>query len=86
VIFCELWYGSKPDMDLFLSYLVADLLKLEEGIPICINNEEVLFRARVLVIVMDIPARATSSYMNGHTGKCSCSWCLNKGKRIKNRY
>jgi hypothetical protein len=86
VIFIGLWYGSKPDMNLFLSIFVADLIRLDDGIPVCINNEDVLLRARLLGTVLDLPARKSLYCMTGHNGKCGCSWCLNQGKSINKRY
>lgn len=86
VILCGPWYGSKPDMNLFLSFLVADLIELNTGLNLKLHDEDVLLRARLLGTIVDLPARASVYCMTNHKGKCGCSWCLNEGKSINRRY
>jgi hypothetical protein len=80
-----LWYGNKPDMNIFMSSLVSDLLLMEKGIPIQLNGDNILIRGRIIGEVMDLPARADYYRTNGHNGKCSCLFCNTKGKCIDRR-
>jgi hypothetical protein len=73
-------------MNLFLSFMVADLMKLNKGIQVEFHNENILLRARLFGTILDLAARASLYCMNGHKGKCGCSWCLNAGKCINRRY
>lgn len=85
-IFVGCWYGTKPDMNLFLSVLVQDLLKLDRGLPVNVNGETITLRSRLVGNVFDLPARAAVYCMHGHNGSHGCSWCNSKGQRINKRY
>jgi hypothetical protein len=73
-------------MNLFLSFMVADLMKLNKGIQVEFHNENILLRARLFDTIVDLPVRDSLYCMNGYKGKCGCSWCLNAGKCINRRY
>ena len=84
VIFCGLWYGGKPDMNIFLSFIVGDLKVLDEGKLILIDKEEILLRARLIGQVMDLPVRASVYFVHGHMG--SYAFCLTAGEKINKRF
>jgi hypothetical protein len=85
-LFIGCCYGSKPEMNLFLSDFVKDMLILEEGVMMRINNEEITLRARIVGNVFDLPVRSAVYCMRGYNGAYGCSWSNNKGKSINRRY
>ncbi len=83
-LFIDCWYGgSKLDMNLFSSPFVTDMLKLDRGMAVLVNitGKSNTFPTILLLSVMLLVL--CIAWMNIMAG---CSWCLNKGMKINNRY
>lgn len=86
VILCGLWVGPvKPEMNILLDPIAGSLKQYESsGIVIknCFGNFTV--RAKLVMGVFDLPAKAAVLCAKQFNGKYGCSVCLHPGKRLSN--
>ena len=47
-----------------------------------INEEDVLCRVKLLMVVADLPAKASVLNCNQYNGKFGCSTCDHEGKQV----
>jgi hypothetical protein len=85
LIFEGLSVGTKPIFRYFLSPIIDELLVLEQGCIIKLNNEKKLLNFYVTHGVFDKPARAALLNIKSCTGFYGCLKCYQKGKSIKRK-
>jgi hypothetical protein len=80
-----IWQGTgKPKMTMFLTPLVTDLLMLHnDGVNIVKNGTSYLVKAKLIIVTMDLQARAYVTNMTQHNGEFSCLYCTASGKVVK---
>ena len=74
---------EKPSTDVFFNPIIIQLKKLELGINIEIENENVDVKFFVVAGVMDKPAKAALLNMISSIGFYGCTKCLQPGKSHK---
>ncbi|XP_029176946.1 uncharacterized protein LOC114945028 [Nylanderia fulva] len=86
MMLCGLWYGKeKPDMNLFLSLLVEELISLHEvgitrNVP---GEEEIHIRVHTIASPVDSVARPLLQNIKQYNGSFGCSFCLHEGIHIE---
>lgn len=86
VLLCGLWVGStKPLMNLLLSPIAKYVQQLSTlGLAINTSLGKVTFRAKLVMGVFDLPAKAAVLCAKQFNGEHGCSVCLHPGKRLPN--
>jgi len=89
IILAGVWQGTgKPPMDIILSSV---LTKIQELFTKGINIQSLHFhgiktvRAKLLLSVFDLPARASATNFLQFNGNFSCLYCYDKGTHILHR-
>lgn len=84
MILWGVWQGAgKPNMTMFLTPLVQDLNKLySQGMKLIIDNQEILCKAKLVVVTMDLQARASVLHMTQHNGEFPCNFCMESGEVV----
>lgn len=80
------WQGTvKPPMNVVLGQVVKSIQKLEvNGIPFQSPDGVKLIRAKLLLAVFDLPAKAIATNFLQYNGYYSCTYCLDKGYHRRN--
>ena len=85
ILLAGLWYGSvKPIMSIILKPVlesIAHLNLLGMQVKTSVGNKHV--RARLLLSVFDLPAKALAVNMKQFNGKYGCLYCTHPGKSIR---
>ena len=86
VILCDLWLGpSKPFINLLLKPVAELLHKLSTlGMKVKTSLGHYTIRARLVMGIFDLPAKAAVLCAKQYNGKYGCSVCLHPGKRLAN--
>lgn len=86
VILCGLWVGPrKPIIHYLLDPIVKTIRKLSTiGVKINSAIGHLTFRAKIVMGVFDLPAKAMVLNAKQYNGKYGCSVCLHPGKRLSN--
>ena len=86
VILCGIWIGRcKPVMSLLLKPITKHLQSLSTlGTVIKTSMGSATIRARLVMGVFDLPAKAAVLCCKQFNGKFGCSVCLNPGERLSN--
>jgi hypothetical protein len=84
MILWGIWQGNgKPRMVSFLKPLVEDLNKLyHQGFEFIFNKQIILSKAILLIVTMDLQARAFMLQMTHHNGEYGCLYCHQKGVSV----
>ena len=86
IILCGVWVGpSKPIMSLLLNP-VAKYLETLSSVGMQINTPDgiVTVRAKLILGIFDLPAKALVLCAKQYNGEFGCSVCLHPGKRLQN--
>ena len=85
MILWGLWQGvSKPKMNTFFMKLVSDLTDLyTKGVELNIHDNSVTCKAMLIVLTMDLQARAYVLNMTQHNGEYGCIFCEHPGEMVK---
>ena len=85
MILWGIWQGiSKPKMNTFFMKLVSDLTDLyTKGVELSINGISVICKAMLIVLTMDLQARAYVLNMTQHNGEYGCFFCEQPGEMEK---
>lgn len=86
VILCGIWIGRcKPLMNLLLKSITKHLQVLSTlGTVIKTSMGCATIRAKLVMLVFDLPAKAAILYCKQYNGKFGCSVCLHPGRRLSN--
>lgn len=87
VILCGLWVGpTKPVMKLLLDPVMLCIQQLSTlGLDIVMKSgDAITIRAKLVMGVFDLPAKAAVLCAKQFNGKFGCSVCLHPGKRLSN--
>ncbi len=87
ILLCGVWLGStKPLMNNLLDPILNNIQKLSTlGVNITSpSGNSVTFRARLVMGVFDLPAKAAVLSAKQFNGEFGCSVCLHPGKRLCN--
>ena len=75
VLLLGLWFGQKPNMNVFLVPFVQECKKLgTEGLVF--GNEVFSRKVYALLLCADAPARAILRNVKQFNGECGCDWCV----------
>lgn len=87
VVVSTVYYGAKkPDLNKLLFPVAKELEENDHTIFVHTTDDEIInFGIYVLLIAVDLPARAAGQNFVGHTGKFGCPFCLQEGVSILNR-
>lgn len=86
ILLCGLWYGSKPDMNIFLKPFVEELSMLHnEGLEYVVSGSKDKAKVKVhtLIASVDSQARPLLQKLKTFRGKQGCSFCLNEGEEYE---
>uniref|UniRef100_A0A1X7UEC1 Uncharacterized protein n=1 Tax=Amphimedon queenslandica TaxID=400682 RepID=A0A1X7UEC1_AMPQE len=84
LIVAALWFGpNKPNMKTLLQPIVENIASISNN-GIRIPGSAVCIRAKLVMAVFDLPARAAATNTKQFNGEYGCTYCLDKG-RIVNR-
>ena len=85
MILWGVWQGTgKPNMTMFLSPLVQDLNKLyTDGVKLTFGDNEITCKAKLVLLTMDLQARASVLHMTQHNGEYPCNFCMVPGEVVK---
>ena len=86
IILCGLWVGpGKPSMDLLLRPVCSNLQHISSvGLTIQTPLGEEVYRAKLVMGIFDLPAKAAVLHAKQYNGEYGCSVCLHPGKRLPN--
>ena len=86
VLLAGLWYGSaKPPMKLLLEPVLASIKQLSiSGLTIMTANGLKRIRAKVVMGIFDLPAKAAVLCAKQYNGQHGCSVCVHPGERLGN--
>ena len=86
IIVCGLWVGpTKPIMNLLLEPIAKCLRQLSTlGLTMKTSLGSVTIRAKLVMGIFDLPAKAPVLCMKQFNGEYGCSVCLHPGKRLPN--
>ena len=87
IILCGIWVGlTKPVMKLLLDPFMQRIQQLSTlGIDIIMQSgETITIRAKLVMEVFDLPAKAAVICAKQFNGEFGCSVCLHPGKRLSN--
>ncbi len=86
VILCGIWVGAtKPLMNLLLNPIAKSLQQLSTlGLSIRTTFGSLTVRAKLVMGVFDLPAKAAVLCAKQYNGEYGCSVCLHPGKRLPN--
>ena len=86
IILCGLWTGpSKPIMKILLDPVVKCIQSMSSiGMEIKNSFGTFTFRAKLVMAVFDLPAKAAVLCAKQFNGEYGCSVCLHQGKRLPN--
>jgi len=84
MILWGIWQGNgKPNMVSFLKPLVQDLEHLyHEGFEFVHQGKTIRSKAMLIIMTMDLQARAYILQMTHHNGEYGCLYCLQKGETV----
>ena len=84
LVVASLWFGpTKPDMTCMLQPILENVSSLErEGVTLQVDasHSEVVIRAKLVMAIFDLPAKAAATNTKQFNGEFGCFYCLNKGK------
>ena len=82
LLLAGVWQGPvKPPMNVILGRVVDSIQKLEvNGIQFQSPNGVKFIRAKLLLAVFDLPAKAIATNFVQYNGCYSCTYCLDKGR------
>lgn len=86
IILCGVWVGpSKPVMSILLNP-IAEFLERLSSVGMAINTIDgmVTIRAKLVLGIFDLPAKAAVLCTKQYNGEFGCSVCLHPGKRLPN--
>ena len=85
MILWGLWQGvAKPRMNTYFKKLITDLSDIyTNGVLLSVNNTSVICKAMLVVLTMDLQARAYVLNMTQHNGECGCVFCEQPGEVVK---
>ena len=80
----SLWFGAKPNPGAFFHPLINEINEINEhGLNVTLKNGEmVTIKLRVLMGIMDAPARAHMQNIKQFNGIFGCGYCEQKGESI----
>ncbi len=79
-----IWLGpAKPDMKTILQPVISKIESLKVSLKTCQGEKQL--RAKLLLSVFDLPARAAAVNMMQYNGRYGCLYCLDEGKHINHR-
>ena len=86
IIICGVWVGpTKPIMNLLLEPITKCLRQLSTlGLTIKTSLGSLTIRAKLVMGIFDLPAKAPVLCMKQFSGEYGCSVCLHPGKRLSN--
>lgn len=86
IILCGFWVGpTKPIMKLLLEPIASYLNLLSTlGTTIKVAKENVVIRAKLVMGIFDLPAKAAVLCCKQYNGEYGCQVCLHPGKRLSN--
>lgn len=86
IILAGIWAGrSKPPMKLLLDPVLKVLRQLSTiGISISMPSGQQTIRAKLIMGVFDLPAKASVLCMKQFNGESGCSVCYHPGQRLSN--
>ena len=85
LIVASLWFGqTKPNMNCMLQPILSSIASLEKGISLQQGSSEIIIRAKLIMGIFDLPAKAAATNTKQFNGEYGCFYCLDKG-RIHNR-
>ena len=78
VIVAALWHGpAKPVMDIILQPILDSIESIHhQGIPI----DGKVLRAKLLLAIFDLPAKATATNTKQYNGEYGCFYCIHPGE------
>ena len=81
IILCSLWVGpGKPPMEHFLKPLTERMSRLSStGVKMKMTSGYVTVKAKLVLAVFDLPAKAAVLNCKQYNGKYGCHVCLNPG-------
>lgn len=84
MILWGVWQGAgKPNMTMFLTPLVQDLNSLySNGMKLNISGHKLLIKAKLVLVTMDLQARASVLHMTQHNGRSPCNFCVRPGEVV----
>lgn len=83
IILSGIWFGKDPNFDLYFKPLNAEIKNLDEKkINVVINNENKTVTVRILLVTMNLPAKAKVLKMKQFNGEFGCTYCLHPGFMI----
>lgn len=84
MILWGVWQGAgKPNMTMFLTPLVQDLNSLySNGMKLNISGHKLLIKAKLVLVTMDLQARAWVLHMTQHNGRSPCNFCVRPGEVV----
>ena len=87
IILSGMWVGpTKPPMEHLFHPLTEKMQDLTTtGIKIISPNGVITVRAKIVLGIFDLPAKATVLNCKQYNGKYGCSICLHPGKRVSGR-
>jgi len=79
------WQGQgKPKMNMFLRPLITDLTDLyQNGLSVTIEKKMYHLKAMMILVTMDLQARAYLTGMTHHNGEYGCLYCEEPGAVVK---
>ncbi len=79
-----IWLGPvKPDMKTILQPVISKIESLKVSLKTCQGEKQL--RAKLLLSVFDLPARAAAVNIMQYNGRYGCLYCLDEGKHINHR-
>ena len=87
ILFCGLWAGpGKPPMPRLLAPIMKTIRSLTSlGIQVTTPGGLATIRAKLVMGIFDLPAKASVLCIKQHNGRYGCSVCEHPGKRLSNR-
>ena len=87
LLLAGIWSGPvKPDMNVLLQPILTSIKILySQGIAVKTPVGTRTIKAKVLMAVLDLPAKATATNMVQFNGKYGCNYCTDKGETVNSR-
>ncbi|XP_043470408.1 uncharacterized protein LOC122503784 isoform X2 [Leptopilina heterotoma] len=85
MLLCGLWFGTKPQMNLFLRPFVDELIELHDNgfkSTTFVCKDPVVIKVHTLLSPVDSSARSKILNYMQYNGEFGCPYCLKKGERI----
>ena len=83
LIVASLWFGpTKPNMNCLLQPILQSISHLEKGIVVqeTSSSQPITLRAKLVMGIFDLPARAAATNMKQFNGEYGCFYCVDKGE------